>query len=172
MRYVNSALFGRHEEVQAIERALMIVGSENIRRWVALATLSKLATDKPGELTTLAIVRARFCELLMQLAGIPLREEGFLMGMFSLLDALLDRPLDEALRSAGIGPDIAQALFGTAPEQDRLSTVYRLARRYELGDWDEVEKLAGACGLVAKDAGEAYVEATLWADRMLHAAGG
>jgi EAL and modified HD-GYP domain-containing signal transduction protein len=171
LRYVNSALFGRHEEIQAIERALMIVGSANIRRWVALATLSKLATDKPGELTTLAIVRARFCERLMQLAEIPLQEEGFLMGLFSLLDALLDRPLDEALQSAGIGPDIVQALYGTAPEENKLSMIYRLTRRYELGDWDDVEKLAQACGLVALDVGNAYVEATLWADQVLHAVG-
>jgi EAL and modified HD-GYP domain-containing signal transduction protein len=169
LRYVNSALFDRPDEVQSIERALIIVGSENIRRWVALATLSMLATDKPGELTTLSIVRARFCERLMQLAGIPLENEGFLMGMFSLLDALLDQPLNQALRSAGIGPDIAQALSGAAPEEDRLSTIYRLTRCYEQGDWDAVEKLAHACGLPATDVGNAYIEATLWADRMLHA---
>ena len=59
--------------------------------------LAMLATDKPGELATLSIVRARFCERLMQLAGITQQNEAFLMGMFSLLDALLDRPLNEAL---------------------------------------------------------------------------
>jgi EAL and modified HD-GYP domain-containing signal transduction protein len=170
LRYVNSALFSLHGEVQSIERALMIIGVDDVRRWVALATLPMLATDKPGELATLSIVRARFCERLMQLAGIALQNEAFLMGMFSLLDALLDRPLDEALLAVNLGPDITQPLLGTAPDEHVLAKVFRLTRRYEQGDWDEVERLAQACGFPASAAGDAYVEATLWAERMLRPA--
>ncbi len=170
LRYVNSALFGRRGEIQSIERALMIIGSDDIRRWVALATLPMLATDKPGELATLSIVRARFCERLIQLAGMSRQNEAFLMGMFSLLDALIDQPLDTALLSVGLGPEITKALLGTAPEDDVLSKVYRLTRRYEQGDWDEVELLARACGFPGVAAGDAYVEATLWADKVLQAA--
>jgi c-di-GMP-related signal transduction protein len=171
LRYVNSALFSRRGEVPSIERALMIVGTEDVRRWVALATLPMLATDKPGELATLSIVRARFCERLIQLSGITLENEAFLMGMFSLLDALLDRPLDEALKSVNLGPDIMQALLGTAPDENLLSKIYRLTRRYEQGDWDEVERLSQACGFSGSAAGQAYVEATLWAEQMLRVVG-
>jgi EAL and modified HD-GYP domain-containing signal transduction protein len=171
LRYVNSALFGRRGQVDSIERALMIVGSDEIRRWVALATLPMLATDKPGELATLSIVRARFCERLIQLAGIADQSGAFLMGMFSLLDALIDRPLEEALRSVGLGPDITQALLGTAPVDNVLSKIYRLTRRYEQGDWDEVERLSQGCGFPALSAGNAYVEAAMWAEQMLHDTG-
>ena len=170
LRYVNSALFGRRGEIESIERALIIVGSDDIRRWVALATLPMLATDKPGELITLSIVRARFCERLIQLAGITQQNEAFLMGMFSLLDALIDQPLDEALLSLSLGPDITQALLGTAPVDDVLAKIFRLTHRYEQGDWDEVEKLAQECGFPGSLAGNAYVEAALWAERMLQAA--
>ena len=148
LRYVNSALFGRHDEIQSIERALMIVGSDDIRRWVALATLSMLATDKPGELAKLSIVRARFCERLTQLAGIAQQNEAFLMGMFSLLDALLDRPLDEALSSVSVGTDVMKALLGTAPNEDVLSKIHRLTRCYEQGDWDEVESSPGGAAFL------------------------
>jgi EAL and modified HD-GYP domain-containing signal transduction protein len=172
LRYVNSALFSRRGEIQSIERALMVVGSDEIRRWGALATLPMLATDKPGELATLSIVRARFCERLMQLAGITQQNEAFLMGMFSLLDALLDRPLNEALGSVSLGTDITQALLGTAPADDVLAKIYRLTRRYEEGDWDEVEKLSRACGFTGSSTGDAYIEATLWAEKMLRGAGG
>jgi c-di-GMP-related signal transduction protein len=171
LRYVNSALFGRFDEIQSIQKALMVVGTERVRQWVALATLSILATDKPGELATLSIVRARFCELLIKLVGIRLRDEAFLMGMFSLLDAMLDCSLEDALRTVGLGPEIAQALLGTAAEENLLSKVYRLARRYEIGDWDEVEVVAKMCGVAALSVGNAYVEATLWANEMLHAVG-
>jgi len=170
-RYVNSAVFNRREPVASIERALVIIGSDDIRRWAMLATLPMLAADKPGELATLSVVRARFCERLIELAGIRSQNEAFLMGMFSLLDALLDRPLDEALRAVSLGPEVTQALLGTAGEESVLSKIYRLTRRYELGDWDEVERLAQGCGFPASAAGNAYVEATLWAERVLQQTG-
>jgi c-di-GMP-related signal transduction protein len=172
LRYVNSALFRRNAQIQSIEHALVMVGSDYIRRWAALATLPMLATDKPSELATLSIVRARFCESLIKLAGTKLQNEAFLMGMFSLLDALLDRPLDEALLAVSVGPDITKALLGTAPGENTLARIYRLSRRYELGDWDEVEKLAEACGFQPlAAAGDAYVEATTWAEQMLRTVG-
>lgn len=170
LRYVNSARLGRHEEIQSIRHALVVVGTDKIRHWVALATLSILATDKPGEVATLSIVRARFCELLIKLTRSELRDQAFLMGMFSLLDTFLDCPLDEALRSVSLRPDIAQALLGTAQDENLLSLVYRLTRRYEVGDWDTVEGLAAVCKVPAETIRDAYVEATIWAGQMLHAA--
>ena len=103
LRYANSALFGRSEKTSSIGRALLVLGEDGIRRWVALATLPMLATSKPGELVTLSIVRARFCERLAQLGGIAQHGDAFMMGMFSLLDALVDCPLDEALREVDLG---------------------------------------------------------------------
>ena len=120
LRYVNSALFGRSDEIQSIQKALLVVGTDKMRHWVALATLSILATDKPDELATLSIVRARFCELLIKPSDREMRDEAFLLGMFSLLDALLDCPLEEALRSVSIGPAVAQVLLGR-----RARTSYR-----------------------------------------------
>jgi HDOD domain len=118
LRYVNSALLGRRERIQSIEQALMIVGSDEIRRWVA-ATLPMLATDKPGELATLSIVRARFCERLIRLAGIGQQNEAFLMGMFSLLDALI-RPASRrsfALRKRWFGYYAGFARDRTGPRR-------------------------------------------------------
>ncbi|MGA2116982.1 MAG: HDOD domain-containing protein [Bryobacteraceae bacterium] len=171
LRYVNSALFARDGQVQSIERALVILGTDNIRRWAGLTTLPRLAVDKPGELATLAIVRARFCESLIKLAGSWLTDEAFLMGMFSLLDALLDQPLDVALRSVGLGPEITRALLGTSSDESTLSRTYHLSRVYERGDWDQVEILAQAYGVQAPAVRDAYVEATSWANQMLNAAG-
>ena len=129
-----------------------------------------LATDKPGELATLSLVRASFCESLIGLAGLRQQSEAFLMGMFSLLDALLDQPLQEALVSVSVGSGITQALLGTAPDNSTLARIYKLTRRYELGDWDEVEELSRASGFTGAAAGAAYVEAAVWAQRMLRTA--
>ena len=58
-------------------------------------------------------------------------------------------------------------MLGIAAEQDRLASIYRLARRYELGDWDEIEALSKVCDVPAVAVGAAYVESTLWAERLL-----
>jgi len=168
--YSNSALFGRRERIDSIGRALIVLGEDGIRRWVALAALPMLATDKPSELVTLSIVRARFCEQLAQLTGVRLENKAFLMGMFSVLDALIDRPLDEALQEVNLGSDITGALLGTSPEHDLLTSIYRLTRSNEFGDWDQVEKLSQECGISKTAIFDAYLEATHWAERATHAA--
>jgi c-di-GMP-related signal transduction protein len=167
LRYANSALFGRREKTNSIGRALLVLGEDGIRRWVALATLPMLATNKPGELVTLSIVRARFCERLAQLGGSVNHDEAFMMGMFSLLDALIDCPLSEALREVELATGIAEALLGTASQQNVLTKIYELTRQYELGNWDGIEELARDCGVPATAVGAAYVESTLWAQRLL-----
>ena len=166
LRYANSALFGQPETLRSIRKALAVIGEDAIRRWVVLATLPKLATNKPGEVVTLSIVRARFCERLAQLANVQ-ADEAFLMGMFSMIDALIDRPIEEALRELNLGPGITEALLGTAGGHNALATIYRLTRRYEVGDWDETEKLAGELGVPSSAIGDAYVESTLWAEQLL-----
>src|SRR5579871_455804 len=167
LRYANSALFSRREKTSTIGRALLVLGENGVRRWIALATLPMLATSKPGELITLSIVRARFCERLAQLGGFEQHGDAFMMGMFSLLDALIDCPLDEALREVELESAITDALLGIAAERDRLASIYRLARRYEVGDWDEIEALSQDCQVPAVAVGAAYVESTLWAENLL-----
>ncbi len=163
LRYANSAMHQRRAEVRSIGRALAVMGEQNIRRWVVLATLPMLATNKPSELVKLSLVRARFCERLAELAQMKRTNEAFLMGMFSLLDALIDQPLDEALRSVGLGRGIIEALLGTAPDEDLLTRLYQLTLGYESGDWDEVEGLSHSCGIPPAAIAETYIDATVWA---------
>ena len=68
-----------------------------------------------------------------------------------------------------LGPDISQVLLGTAAAGNLLWMVHQLIRRYEIGDWNEVERLAQVCGFPALTVRDAYVEATVWANEMLHA---
>ena len=171
LRYVNSALFARRSKIRSISLALAFLGEENVRRWVALATLPALATNKPPELVKLSLVRARFCERLAQRVGIGNASDAFLMGMFSLLDALLDRPLDEALRSVDLGEEITGALLGVAPDGDFLTCLYRLISSYELGDWEQVDQLSRLRQLPSPAIREAYLEATVWAEQVIRSVG-
>jgi hypothetical protein len=168
LRYVNSALFARYGETTSISHSLARLGEDAIRHWVALAALPVLAKDKPGELVTHSLVRASFCERLSRQAGLAEPGQGFLMGLFSLLDALLDVPLEEALRQTGVEPLISGALLGTA-ENDPLGDVFQLVRHYETADWKAVSASAAKLDTKASCVGQAYSESTLWAQQALHA---
>ncbi len=169
LRYVNSALFARHGEIQSVGHALAILGEEAVRHWVALAALPILAKDKPGELVTHSLVRARFCEQLSQLAGLAQPSQGFLMGLFSLLDALMDVPLEEALHQTGVEPLISGALLGTGAEDDPFRQIFTLVCQYEAADWKAVSASVSKMATKASCVGEAYSESTLWAQQVLNA---
>jgi len=169
LRYANSARFGRETKIHSIRRALVVLGEYGIRKWVSIAALPTIAADKPGELMRKSLVRARFCELLAQASGQGLEDQAFLMGLFSLLDALLDRPLDDVLKEVGLAPELDSVLRGQASEDNILNTIYRLVRSYESADWDEVERLSGRLGAPADLIGAAYCEALPWADEIAKA---
>ena len=169
LRHVNSALFSHRTEICSIGQSLTILGEAGVRHWVALVALPQLAKNKPGELVAHSLVRASFCERLARLAGAGQSAQGFLAGLFSLLDALLDVPLEEALVEVGVGPAISGALLGTVREQDALRNVYLLATKYEVCDWNAVLALASKLGIELASIGQAYSESTLWAQQALHA---
>jgi c-di-GMP-related signal transduction protein len=165
LRYANSALFQRRA-ARSIASSLVALGEDNIRRWVTLATLPMLATNKPSELLKLSLARANFCERLAELAHFASPNEAFLMGLFSLLDALIDLPLEEAIGCVNLSEGVAAALLGIAPDEVLLVKLYRLIRVYELGEWEAVERLSQSCGLSSAIVGETYVSAIDWADQV------
>jgi c-di-GMP-related signal transduction protein len=167
LRYVNSPLFALNSRIRSIRQALLFFGENELRKWIALATLARAAEDKPSELILHSLVRARFCESLAQKAKKGLEQSAFLMGLFSLLDALIDRPIGEALAAMSLAPEIAAVLSGQQPEGDALGRVYNLARAYEVADWARVEELAGLLSIPTGSLGEVYCAAAGWAREVL-----
>jgi c-di-GMP-related signal transduction protein len=167
LRYANSALFARKTEIHTIHHGLVMLGEPGIRQWAALAALPVLAKDKPSELIIHSLMRARFCDRLSQLAGVSIHELGFLMGLFSLLDALLDLPLAEALMQVNLAPELQGALLGTAGSDDVFRNVFDLVGRYEAADWDAVVKLAAHLNVRGSEVAEAYAASALWVQQSL-----
>jgi c-di-GMP-related signal transduction protein len=167
LRYVNSPLFAVSNRIKSIRQALLFFGENELRKWISLATMTRTAEDKPGELILHSLVRARFCESLANSSRKGLEQSAFLMGLFSLLDALIDRPIEEALAEMNLAPEIAAVLSGKAPEGDTLKRVYDLAKAYELADWARVEELAPQLSLVTGSLGEVYCAASGWARQVV-----
>lgn len=164
MRYANSAHFGRQVKIQSVRRALVALGECGVRKWVAMAALPIMAEGKPAELITQTLVRGRFCELLGRAGGQGVEDQAFLIGLFSMLGVLLDRPLEDTLTEMGLAPALDAVLRGQASEESVLDRIYKLVQRYEMADWDEVERLADHLGTAPELVGDAYREALPWAD--------
>jgi c-di-GMP-related signal transduction protein len=159
LRYLNSAFFSLPREVSSIEQAVMLLGTRNVQRFVSIVFLTQLGTDKPDELMKTSILNARFCELLA-----PERaQEAFTLGLFSLLDAVVDAPMDEALDGLPLAGELRMALMsGTGP----LGAYLRLAKAYQAADWDAVSDLARRLKLDESRLPGHYRESVGWADAM------
>ena len=167
LRYVNSAIFGWISPVQSIRQALALLGEQEIRNWASLAALPTLAVDKPDELMRMALLRARFCELLAPWEGLAHRKADlFLLGLFSLLDAMLDRPLAEILAEMRLRGDIPETLLGTGHPERPMALIYRLVRHYESANWEGVAATANRLQVPVEIIPELYLNAVAWSNEM------
>ncbi len=142
LRYVNSAAMRRRVEVTSMQSAVALVGELTLRKWLTLMMLSYMANDKPQELLRLTLLRARFCELVGEKMGKG-REftlTCYTVGLFSLLDVLLDQPMEKVLRQLSLSREIVAALTGE--ETTQYAAILKLVKAYERGEWLEVTRLA------------------------------
>ncbi len=167
LRFANSPLFSHQQHITTLSEALVYVGEDNVRRWAAMASLPELAKGKAAELVTIALTRARFCELAAEHSRLRARSLScFLIGLLSLIDAMIGRPLDELTRELGLEPNIGDAVMGICRDGDHLGSVLPLAVALERADIEAASRLAAAIGLSPAIAGELHMEAMTWADSL------
>ena len=168
LRCVNSAAFGLRSEVTSIRQALVMIGIAPIRKWVSVWSIAGLTSGGTSELATVSLLRARCCELLGEkLGGRVADSEMFLLGLCSLLDAILDRPLEEAIADLPLPADVKTALMGgnNVPRQ-----ILDVVIAYENGNWDEALEKARALGLAEDSPATVYSDALKWARELSRAA--
>jgi EAL and modified HD-GYP domain-containing signal transduction protein len=151
LRYINSAFFALRQEVTSVRQALVMLGMDNVRRWATLTVMGSIEGKTP-ELTSSALIRARFCEL----AGLASGMDGaglFTVGMFSLIDAMLDVSLEEVTEELPFPDEMRVALLRHAGPMGRILDA---ATSLEGGYFGDAK-------LLVPNAGELYVQSLLWA---------
>jgi c-di-GMP-related signal transduction protein len=144
LRYLNSPLLGLRGEVHGVRDAISLLGETEFRRWVSIVAIVAMAADKPPELIRTALTRAFFCEGISLPLGMTSQSSDlFLMGLLSVTDALLDRPIEQVLSSLPVSPDVRTALCGGA---NRFREVYDTLLAYERGDWETLSSVADNIG--------------------------
>jgi EAL and modified HD-GYP domain-containing signal transduction protein len=160
LRYLNSAAFGLRSEIRSVPHALSLLGERELRKWIAVVSVGVLAEGKPDELMTVPLVRGRFCELLAPLAGIA--EQGndlFLMGLLSVMDAILDQPLDSILADLPVRSEIKEALVARTGLYWQL---LEIATAHERADWAKVSVLVSETRMREEQVSAMYVSAVDW----------
>jgi len=159
LRYLNSAMFGMRNEIHSIRHALAILGEREIRRWIRLVALVSAGQQKTSDLVLSALVRAHFCEQLSRKIP-PTQSDLFLVGMVSMMDAILDVPMSEVLEKIAIDQDTKCVLSGNG---GKLEPVYELMLPQEAGKWASAQTFATKLHVSESELGEMWWQAMQWA---------
>lgn len=168
LRYVNAAAFGWRREITSLRHALVLLGESGVRSWVSLLTLSAMTATKPRELLMTAATRARFSESLGHLAGLGDRTfDLFAAGMFSVIDAALDQPLEQAIADLPLPDGARAALTG---EDHPVTHVLEAVIGCEQADWDRMHAAIDRLGVPDTAITAPYLDAMTWASDTFAAA--
>tara|TARA_R110001606_G_scaffold361754_7_gene515141 strand:- start:37135 stop:38358 length:1224 start_codon:yes stop_codon:yes gene_type:complete len=157
LRLLNSAAIGLPRKIESIKQGLVILGLKAIKTWTTLIALNDIKCI-PSELMANTLIRAKMCEQLASHYNCS-AETGFLVGLFSTIDAMMSHPMDELLKSLPLNSDIKQALSN---RQGYLGDLLNIVIYYEQGSWDEVDTEQ----VSLEQLGELYVNATEWTINM------
>ena len=160
LRFLNSARFAFRSQIKSIRHALLLLGQNEIRKWIGLISVAALGEGGPPILVNMALIRAAFCESLAPLVGAPKRQSDyFFLGLLSSIDVLMRRPMRVMLAELPIAPDVSAALMG---EQNPLRDVLQAVISYEQGNWEECSQLAKKLALKEETLCELYLQALRW----------
>jgi EAL and modified HD-GYP domain-containing signal transduction protein len=159
LRYLNSAAFGFGTEIHSVRHALSLLGEREVRRWIRLVATLGAGQNKSSDLVLSALVRGRFCELLSPSVAAG-DSDLFLMGLLSLMDAILEIPMTRVLENVSVDQESKSVLLGGA---SRLRPFYQLMLAQESGEWETARELARQLHLNESDVAEKHWEAMQWA---------
>jgi len=158
LRMVNSLQLS--SEVKSIKNAAAILGQRELRKWITTAVVGQLCTDKPNEITRISLLRAKFAEYIAPSFELALNgKELFLMGLFSVIDIVLDMPMDKALQTVKVTGDIENALVRN---QGRFAPVLDFVKTYETADWQKIAFLLITYNISADDISKAFRDSIKW----------
>ena len=164
LRLVNSPVCAMHQRIRSINSALILVGDDAIRRVATLAIASEFNANQSSEILRMAFVRGRFCELAARLCALNPAEQ-YLLGIFSLLPAMLCIPMEDLAPALPLREMIQEALQGAVNSESRL---LRWVEAHERGDWVNSDAIVKASSLNREELIACYAEALIWADAALH----
>jgi c-di-GMP-related signal transduction protein len=159
LRYLNSPILGLRSEVHSVRHALVLLGENEFRRWASIFAIISMSSGKSPELVRAALTRAFFCEEFSPAAGLGEKSSSlFLMGLLSISDALLDKPIGEVLQTLPVIQEVKVALCG---DTNRFRDVLELLLALERAQWNRLSTIAARLACDEEKIPRSYVAALL-----------
>jgi c-di-GMP-related signal transduction protein len=158
LRYLNSAMFGFKSEIHSVRHALSILGERDLRRWVRLVAAVGAGQEKTSDLVLSALVRGRFGELVAPQVAHG-ESDLFLLGLLSLIDAMLEMPMAEVLDRIPLDHETKAVLLG---QPSVLRPVFQLMLAHESGEWEAAAQLSASLHLDSEEVAGFYWQAQEW----------
>ena len=164
LRYINSVGFGLSCEIQSIRHAIAVLGMQQLYRWLTLLLVTAGGDSVPPALVKTAVTRGRLTELLgARLLPKVDQDNLFIVGVFSMLDVMMDTPMNELLDKITLPEPVAEALANRAGVYGPFLS---LAEACETPDPDRISELSASLALSPAQVNEAHVQALAWVERL------
>lgn len=152
--------------ITTIRHAAAMLGQKELRKWINTAVVKEMYADKPSEITRLSLLRAKFAEYLAEPFQMLMKqEELFLMGLVSVLDVILEKPMEEALEKVKMTEEVSRALIeGEGP----LANIMELIRQYENANWQEVTRLLLLADIEVSTVNALYMKSLHWYKQLMY----
>lgn len=165
LRYLNSAAFAFRTEIHSIPHALSLLGERAMRKWVSLVSVAALGDEVADSLLRLPLLRAMFCERIgLKVGMVREANELFLLGLLSVMDALLNVPMAVVLQDLTVDSEIKKALLG---RESRYRPIFEVVLDYESGTWEQLEESCRRCGLHENFLPDLYLHSVRWVSDIL-----
>lgn len=158
LRFLNSAAFGVHP-VRSIRHAIALLGQRELQKWISIVTAIAMAGPRSSELLSLALQRARFLETVAERIHAQYSSEFFLAGVFSLIDAILNRELRLILPTLPLSSSVKDALYG---RENEITNTLKLVLSCERANWAHFAEHCAAMKLPEGEVWLMYEEARRW----------
>lgn len=166
LRYVQSPIFKRQKDIETIKQAVVVLGNGELKRFISLLFTAQFADEKPKELCIMSIARGKFCELIVEyhiLKGV--QSSAFLVGLLSLIDALVDADIKDLMDKLPITDDIKEAIVNRKGDS---ASLLLLCEMFEKADWKKLEKHCASINIDLDKVGDLYQQSLIWATERSH----
>lgn len=160
LKFINSNASGLSHQVDSIRQGVAILGQTAARQWAMVALSVTLGDDRPNEITRLALLRAKFAEGLAPAFELGVFQPTlFMAGLFSLLDVMLEKPMEEALNEVAVDARVREVLV---KREGPYAPLMELIYAYERAEWDAVSILMIQNNTDMAHVSRAYLDALHW----------
>lgn len=163
MRFLNSAAFSFVQKINSIRQAIMLLGKEELKKWLTLIAISEMQIDENEELSSSTIIRGRLCELIAIKVDAEKKSQAFLVGIFSNLNLFVDKDIYDLVGELPIDDEIKEALEG---RENLLNDILVLVQSYEKMDYNKIDFYSEKIKLDKSDLLQLYMDAIDWANQL------